>query len=327
MPSQITPTLFAKVAGLPPIPSAVDVDNFFKSRVGTNCIKWFNNTLADRGPWTGVKLVDTPENDVRFHQFWNQSDPIFGGDMTPMQFICLMSIFANEVRGDFKPHTERMGVAGHPGMAYLFDKIPERKKRSYNTLEGNKTALACFNDPNYVVAHDGLPLASGLRRTGDARWAGEVWPSGFPTDPAASVSGFIGQADFMKFRGRGFIQTTGRANYLPLIEFVRSYDGDNSTLDFYQHKWSGKTPDAIAFITTNEDWDRLFLETDLILAAEAVRVHSAKSGNYLRLGTGADVLDGKGPGSVFFMGLRISGGTTYADTFKDRVVAVLTALA
>ncbi len=48
--------------------------------------------------------------------------------MIPLQFICLMSISCNECRGDFQPVPEKIGVANHPGMAYLFDKIGGLKR-------------------------------------------------------------------------------------------------------------------------------------------------------------------------------------------------------
>ena len=169
-------------------------------------------------------------------------------------------------------------------------------------------------------------MSNQLARTTDNRWSGEVWPAGIPTDSNPSVTGFITQADFMKFRGRGFIQTTGRANYAPLIEFVQKYEGDNSTIDFFQLRWRDKTVDQVATETTNTDWDRLFQQTDLIIAAEAIRAHNEKSGSYLSLSADPAVLNGNGPGSVFFMGLRISGGKAYAATFQSRVAAVLGAL-
>ena len=325
MASEITSTLIRRFVEAKPIPDSVAIDKFFQDRAGMHFLPWFNANLAGKGPWAKVtSIVDTPQNRLRFHQFWNQSDPIFAGDMSPMQFICLMSIFCNECRGDFQPTTERMGVAGHPGMAYLFDKIGGLK-RSYNTLAGNMNARICFNDPGYIAAHGALPF-NQLKRTTDARWAGEVWPAGTPTDPTPALTGFISQADFMKFRGRGFIQTTGRENYLPLIQFIQKYSGANSTIDFFQHTWTGMSPAQIAFASSNQDWDRLFQESDLIIAAEAIRVHNVKSGNYLKLAPDAAVLNGTGSGSVFFMGLRISGGVDYANLFKDRVVATATAL-
>lgn len=321
--SDITQEIITSFSGIR-FANSIDVDNYFQTRQSQHYIRWFNATLAGHGPWTGVQLVDTPQNDVGFHQFWNQIDHMFGGDISLVQYVCLMSIISNEVRGDFKPRTEKMGIAGHPGMAYLFDRIGQ--KRSYNTLQGNKTAFECFNDENYIGAHGSLPLGGQLARTTDDRWSGEVWPAESPTNPDPSVTGFITQADFMKFRGRGFIQTTGRSNYLPLVDFIQKYDGANSTLDFFQHRWSEKTPDEAATISTNSDWDTLFQQTDLIVAAEAICLHDVNSGGYLNLSSDPTVLNGTGPGSVFFMGLRISGGQAYATTFKQRVTVVLAAI-
>src|SRR6185503_6287381 len=105
----------------------------------------------------------------------------------------------------------------HPGIAYLLD-IIQGKKRSYNTLAGNQTALQCLNHPRYISAHGALPMAARFTRTTDARWSGESWPSEVPSSRDPAVTGFLLEADFMKFRGRGFIQTTGRANYIALIE-------------------------------------------------------------------------------------------------------------
>jgi hypothetical protein len=303
-----------------------DIDNFFQQLKGANYIKWFNANLSNQGPWKDVRLVDTPQNDVGFHAFWNQIDRIFGGPIDLSQFVCLMSILSNEVRGNFSPKTEAIGVKGHPGISYCFDAIPGTKK-SYNTLSGNRTALECFQHELYVAAHGALALGSQWARTPDTRWSGEKWLAEVVTDSNIAVSGFVTQADFMKFRGRGFIQTTGRANYLPLIEFVQSYDGENSTLDFYQHRWLGKPPDQIAFESTNDDWDILFQQSDLIIATEAVRVHNEKCGNYLALSSDAAVLNGNGAGSVFNMGKKISGADSYAGKFKDRIVVTLAGLA
>ena len=307
------------------ISNSTAIDDFFQGRKTQHYVPWFNGTQAGKGPWAGVKLVDTPQNDTGFQQFWDQTGNLFGGDASIIQFVSLMSIFSNEVRGDFSPQTERMGRTGHPGMAYLFDAI-QNLKRSYNTLPGNKTALQCFNDASYIAAHGALPLAEKLTRSTDARWSGETWPSEFDTNQDPAVSGFITEADFMKFRGRGFIQTTGRSNYLPLIAFVQAHPDGNSTIDSFKQSWAGKTSDQVAFESTNDDWDRLFQQTNLIIAAEAVRVHNEKSGNYLALSNDPAVLNGTGHGSVYNMGLRISGGKSYAALFQQRVAAVLSAI-
>ena len=57
-----------------------------------------------------------------------------------------------------------------------------------------------------------------------------------------------------------------------------------------------------------------------------MRRHNAGSGNYLNLSADPEVLNGEGPGSVSFMGLRISGGQAYAKLFQERVATVLAAM-
>ena len=56
-----------------------DIDNFFQSEKAQHYVKWFNATLANKLSWAVVSLVDTPQNDIGFHRFWNRIDQIFGG--------------------------------------------------------------------------------------------------------------------------------------------------------------------------------------------------------------------------------------------------------
>ncbi len=295
---------------------AEDVDGWSQRTLGNHFLPWFNTNFAGKGPWAGVTLVDTPPNRLGFHAFWNNIDDLTGTTATPFQFLCLMSIFANECRADFTPKAERMGRAGFPGLSYLFDAIPALK-RSYNTLSGNKLAFDCFNSAAFNAAHGAKPLGNRIAGTSDARWRGETYPrADFPTDPTPAITGYILEADFMKFRGRGFIQTTGRSNYSRLIDFVKSYTGDNNTLDFFAFQWRNLTPDAVADASSNDDWDRLFTQSDLIIPAKAIGLHNQTSGNYLGLSGDPDQ-------AVFNMGKRISGGDAYANTFRARVTQVL----
>ena len=300
--------------------SGEDIDAWSQSTLGSHFLPWFNANVAGKGPWQGVVLVDTPQNRLGFHSFWNNIDDVTGGTATPFQFLCLMSIFANECRANFTPKAEQMGRAGFPGLSYLFDAIPSLK-RSYNTLAGNKTAFDCFNSAAYNTAHGTKPLAGRAMNTTDARWRGPSYPRpDFPTDPTPNTTGYILEADFMKFRGRGFIQTTGRPNYARLIAFVQSYKGENNTLDFYALQWRNLSVDAAADSSSNDDWDRLFTQSDLIVAAKGIGLHNEGSGNYLALAGDPDA-------AVFNMGKRISGGDAYANTFRDRVTQVINLLA
>lgn len=295
---------------------AEHIDDWSQRTLGDHFLPWFNANFAGKGPWEGVTVVDTPQNRLGFHAFWNNIDNLTGGTATPFQFLCLMSIFANECRADFTPKAERMGRAGFPGLSYLFDAIPSLK-RSYNTLSGNKSALDCFNSGAYNAAHGEKPLASRAMNTTDARWRSEIYPRpDFSTDPTPSVTGYILEADFMKLRGRGFIQTTGRSNYSRLISFVKSYTGENNTLDFFALQWRNLSEDAAGDASSNDDWDRLFTQSDLIIPAKAIGLHNETSGNYLALAGDPDQ-------AVFNMGKRISGGDAYANKFRDRVTQMI----
>jgi hypothetical protein len=296
--------------------SAEDIDAWSQRKLGGHFFSWFNTNFAGKGPWEGVTVVDTPPNRLGFHAFWNNIDDLTGSSATPFQFISLMSIFANECRADFTPKAEKMGRAGFPGLSYLFDPI-SGLKRSYNTLSGNKRAFDCFNSGAYNTAHGAKALAAQARNTRDARWSGEIYPRpDFPTDPTPAATGYLLEADFMKFRGRGFIQTTGRANYSKLIDFVKTYDGDNNTIDFFALQWRNQTNDAVADASSNDDWDRLFSQSDLIIPAKAIGLHNASCGNYL-------ALSGDPNAAVFNMGKKISGGDNYATKFRDRVTLLI----
>jgi hypothetical protein len=124
----------------------------------------------------------------------------------------------------------------------------------------------------------------------------------------------------MKFRGRGFIQTTERSNYLKLIDFVKSYTGDNNTIDFFALQWRNLAPDVVADQSSNDDWDRLFTQSDLIVASKAIGTHNQSSGNYL-------ALSGDPDHAVLNMGKRISGGDAYAAKFRDRMAQMIGLLA
>jgi hypothetical protein len=300
--------------------AAEDVDTWSRQILGDHFLAWFNANLAGKAAWENVNVVDTPQNRLGYHAFWNNIDDLTGSTATPLQFLCLMSIFANECRGNFTPKSELVGRAGFPGLSYAFDAIPGLK-RSYNNLAGNKTAFDCFNSAAYNLVHITKPMADRAANTADERWRGTAYPrEDFPTDPSPGITGYILEADFMKFRGRGFIQTTGRANYVRLIEFVKNYTGENNTLDFFALQWRNFSADEAADRSSNDDWDRLFTQTDLIIPAKAISFHNQGSNNYL-------ALPGDPDQAVFNMGRRIGGGDAYATRFRNRVTQLVTLLA
>jgi hypothetical protein len=224
--------------------------------------------------------------------------------------------------GGMKPISEMFGrPPDHPGIAYLFDAIPN-VKASYNA---NRTAFDLFSDADFLAAHGSLPFGPELTRTTDRVWAGTVYPKDrYPTDAAAA--GMIFQADFAKFRGRGLIQTTWRQAYKGVIGFVQAYTGSDTVVSGYASQWSGQNAETVASKSTNAQWDELFQQSNYIVPCAAVHLHSASKNNYLDLATDETTLTGSGQGSLWSMGKKISGGDSYATTFKNRVVQMRTAL-
>lgn len=242
-----------------------------------------------------------------------------------------MSILINEVGRQLLPVTELCGNSACPGLAYAFNDIAGLK-RSYNLGQGNKPAGDLFfDDPHFWGAHGHLAGAELVRsRPNDKTlWNSGVYPQQlFPTSLDPTQSGFIQQADFFKFRGRGFIQVTWRANYKPIVAFVQNYSGEHGVILQYKSAWQSSDPDVVCTISSNHDWDVLFQQTDFIVASRAIGFHNHSSGNYLQLSSDPGVLTSPSttPGSFYNMGHRISGGDSYARLFSERVAQVLNTL-
>ncbi|MCW3070460.1 MAG: hypothetical protein JWO44_350 [Bacteroidetes bacterium] len=307
-----------------------DLNSFFMKKKGTDFITWFNANLAQKNYWgaagggQSVKMATDADAPNRFNQLWDQIPVLFGTpSINLLQFISLMSIVNNETGGSIKPVTERVGNAANPALAYAFNKIPGIK-RSYNTLDTNITAYDLFHNADYITQFGKLPMGAQLANTTNVAFKGETWPAGINTATDPAVNGFVIEADFFKFRGRGFIQTTNRGNYKALVNFVLGYKGTNPLVLQYQKKWAGSTADKIATISTNADWDALFQTSQMAIPAAAISVHNKLSGSYLgklTMAAGAEA-------NVKKMGFAIAGGgaATYASLFLNRVVQIANAI-
>jgi hypothetical protein len=307
-------TLFAKSA---------DINGYFANLGASDFISWFNQNLAKHGPWANKVIGGGAPVAANFQAIWDNIPQIFGtSQINLLQFASLMSILINEVGAKLAPIAELVGTQGHPGIAYAFDSIP-KLKASYNDGGSNWTALRCFNDPDFIAAHGAKALGDKLQKTTDARWSGHVYPqSDYPTSVDPARTGFILEADFYKFRGRGLIQTTWRGAYLNLIRFIQGYGGAQAEILARTTAWAGMAADKAANVSSNDDWDALFMNTNLEIACVAIAQHSSGAGDYLNLSGDVNVLNGKDKGSIWRMGRSISGGTAYADLFRQRVVAI-----
>ena len=313
----------------------VDINNFFKQFNADSYVDWFNKNIAKTQYWAkgiaGGKGPVPLSKQSNWEIVWANLPIIFGRQSVNLvEFLCIVSIMINETGGTFAPVSESVGSSGNPGISYAFNSISGIKS-SYNTLNTNWTAYKLFNDPIYINVHGTKPMGSILKKTNDSRWSGNLFPLGFSgkveneTDKFGKTNGFIYESDFIKFRGRGYIQTTGRANYKPLISYVINYTGNDSTILSMKKAWSSYNGnlDSIASASTNAQWDTLFNGPNFIIANYAVRVHSDIGNNYNVIDPNQSMVNLQK--SIRNVALKIAGGNAkvYADVFLQRVLAQL----
>jgi len=332
----------ALVADVPDIPVEVvealsgvhfrqpqDINRYFVDRFGTSFLGWFNQAVADRSEWTG-KVVRAPDAEANFVAYWSQALPEQGIGI--FDFLAYMAVFINECDGNLVSVSERFGSASRPGLSYLYDSFRITSangrvwsKKSYNTRPLNWTVGELARDEFFQRMHAHLPPGETLRGTRDPVWDGTAYPrASMPTSADPNLTGFLQQTDFFKFRGRGLIQTTWRANYRKLVDKVVGYTGDSDIVHEFRNAWARMNADDVCTASTNIDWDRLFSEPSRFLLCNAVRQH-AVDGRYLPLSANAFDLNGTRSGSLRFMGDRI-GGYGYGLRLKARVRQICRAM-
>lgn len=304
-----------------------DIDEFFKKYNSGGFIDFFNGHIG-KGVFNindGEHALNKVTNKANFTKVWNNIDVLFDrSSINLVEFLCLHTIICTETAlNPYKLSAEIVGNSGNPGISYAFNKVGPKASYNQNSSLGNLTAKKLFNDSDYKSTHGVKPYGTQLKDTTDSNWDGTNYPSGFSTDKDGSNNGFIFEADFMKFRGRGLIQTTGRSNYKNLIEFILKYNGTNQTILSFKNKWSKiGSVNKIATVSTNSDWDTLFGQTDYIIAAEAIHLHNKGAGNYLTID--AEASENSLDASIKKVAKRVNGGAKYIQAFYERVKAMIT---
>lgn len=319
--------------------NSTEINDFFQSLGFGTFVDWFNSSIKSTSSWTKDYLGNATNYNIKqtnWKIFWDNIPLLFQkNSINLIEFLCLNSIVVNETGGTFLSKRESVNSSSNsvaPGIAYEFN--GGGGKSSYNILSGNLTAYQCFRDPNYIAINGNKGLASILKNTTDIRWQGTSFPLGFsilsPADETSSTgksNGFLIEADFFKFRGRGYIQITSRPNYKNLVNFVLTYSGNDNSVIQIQNTWKkfGKNLDVILTCSQNSEWDSLFLNKNYSLALWSV-------GNYLKthyrkpLSINPDSEPSGLKSSILNFGASISGGdmnSKYPKLFYERVIVQL----
>jgi hypothetical protein len=259
------------------------INAFFKETTDGTFYEFFKNRVNGKSYCEGMDYSER-----NFNEFWTEENIQLIYDTKEInifEFLTLHFVIVRETGGTYKPISETYnGINGNPsGISYLYN---SGGKSSYNKLRGNKSCYTLFNDAAYNSAHGSKPLGDILSGAG-SEWNTKTMPSvaNVPNSILCMGRGtgneYVREADFFKFRGRGYIQTTGRNNYRLLVDYILKYKGGDGIINKYKARWSAapynSDLDNICTRSSNDDWDDLFFNTTVI-GAKAIKIHANGAG-------------------------------------------------
>lgn len=270
--------------------NANDINNLIQKYVGDpDFPTFFNNKIKGKNSLLQEK-IDTKQwedtwNAIIRHEWTNYGE----SGINFLEFLVMNMVIYKETGGSFSQKSEivnSVNASSQPGIAYAFDATS--KKASYNKSP-NKTAFTLFNDPQFIDAHKALPYGNDPKvlRTKNNAWNGNRFPVELFSNKSEAVRPnpptFINEADFFKFRGRGYIQTTWRSSYEKIVKKILAYSGNDATIIKYRNLWKGQpyngNNDTILTRSKNSDWDELF-NNSYTINAWSMKSHADNCGDY-----------------------------------------------
>lgn len=324
-----------------PLSSANEINYIFSILSNANSyLGWMQSragTLGiSGGRWdVGNKRFNfnfSAEAEEAFKFMWNGVPFMYDRDsINLVEFLALDLATHIEGYGDYSIVSE--GEREHTPLDYFFNAIPG--KASYNMLGDNRKAGALFADSVFQDAHkELLPAQLTGWSTSDANWNGSDYSlTGAPTSISDPETLYIQQADFYKFRGRGYIQTTNRSNYASLARNIaENLDRIPGPMWGLVEAWGNVANDDALLDqclsqSTNADWNSLFQMTDGVVAFLGVKTFSDAKQQCINMDASLDALSKSTAGTVAFLGNKINGyGTSLAQAVRKVIIEMYNSL-